>query len=54
MESQSPSAARHQHSSRVRTAGGFTLVEVAMASLILVVGFIGLIQAVTLGVGWRF
>lgn len=30
---------------------GFTLVEVAMASLILVVGFIGLIQAVTLGGG---
>ena len=33
---------------RHASAGGFTLVEVMMASLILVVGFIGLIEAVTL------
>ena len=33
---------------RHASAGGFTLVEVMMASLILVVGFIGLIEAVAL------
>lgn len=35
--------------SKRRAAQGFTIVEVMMASVILVVGFIGMIQAVTIG-----
>ena len=34
---------------RITSQAGFTLIEVGMGALILVVGFIGLIQAVTLG-----
>jgi Tfp pilus assembly protein PilV len=34
---------------RLQSQAGFTLIEVGMASLILVVGFIGMIQAVTIG-----
>ncbi|MBC7369105.1 MAG: hypothetical protein H7343_20230 [Undibacterium sp.] len=34
---------------RITNQAGFTLIEVGMASLILVVGFIGIIQAVTIG-----
>ena len=34
---------------RRRSARGFTIVEVMMASVILVVGFMGMIQAITLG-----
>src|SRR5690348_10643355 len=32
-----------------RSAGGFTIVEVMMAAVVLVVGFMGMIQAITLG-----
>lgn len=34
---------------RISSQAGFTLIEVGMGALILVVGFIGLIQAVTIG-----
>jgi len=34
---------------RLQSQAGFTLIEVGMGALILVVGFIGLIQAVTIG-----
>jgi prepilin-type N-terminal cleavage/methylation domain-containing protein len=34
---------------RRRSAQGFTIIEVMMASVILVVGFMGMIQAITLG-----
>lgn len=34
---------------RLNSQAGFTLIEVGMGALILVVGFIGLIQAITLG-----
>src|SRR3954462_1301399 len=35
--------------SRCRSAAGFTIVEVMMAAAILVVGFMGMIQAITIG-----
>lgn len=41
----SPASARR----RQRKASGFTIVEVMMAAVILVVGFFGMIQAVTIG-----
>lgn len=34
---------------RINSQAGFTLIEVGMGALILVVGFIGIIQAVTIG-----
>jgi Tfp pilus assembly protein PilV len=37
------------HHSPPRAAAGFTIIEVMMASVILVVGFMGMIQAVTIG-----
>ncbi len=38
-----------RRSSAKRSVGGFTIVEVMMASVILVVGFMGMIQAITMG-----
>ncbi|MEJ1972725.1 MAG: prepilin-type N-terminal cleavage/methylation domain-containing protein [Lacunisphaera sp.] len=35
--------------SRLRRTKGFTIIEVMMAAVILVVGFMGMIQAITIG-----
>jgi Tfp pilus assembly protein PilV len=44
-----PAPASRAEIRRGRDAGGFTIVEVMMAAVILVVGFMGMINAITLG-----